>query len=780
VRLNADGSVDASFDPGSGANNSVRSFAVQPDGKILVGGLFTEFNGAPRESIVRLNQDGSLDASFAGVDFNFTTVTDIVIQPDGKILVGGNFFSVNGTTRTNIVRLNANGTLDANFNTPFLNTVVYDVALQPNGKIIIGGAFTSPINRIGRLEATGAPDLGFNFGRGIEGFFNGSVTDTVTQPDGKTVIVGNFDIVNGARHPGVARLNADGTLDTSFFLNGTLSGTIRTVALQLDGKIIIGGNFSINQGSVVFGRIARLFPNNGTVDPGFNVISSTGEVNSLAVQPNGLILVAGSFAQIGGAPAGNIARLHPNGSRDPTFNPNAVTNGRINKVLFLPDGNILIGGAFTTVNGTTRSRIARLSYYGTLDETFSLNLSSDVQSLAVQPDGKILIGGISFSFNGVSRGNIIRVNPNGTLDESFDARSLSGASVVDIEVQRNGKILVGQGFSTIGQPVNGVARLNADGTIDTSFNTITNASVFAVELLPGGKIIIGGLFDSVNNAPRIAVARLLNSATARRTTLFDFDGDGKSDVSVFRPTDGTWYLNRSASGFTAANFGLGTDRLTPEDYDGDGKTDIAVFRNGFWFRLNSSTNQYVALHFGQTGDIPVPADYDGDGKADMAVFRNGFWYVLQSSNNQFRAEQFGLSTDKPVPADYDGDGKTDFAVFRNGFWYVHGSQAGFTAVQFGISSDKPVVGDYDGDGKADQAVFREGIWYMQRSSLGFTGMQFGLASDIPTPADYDGDGKTDIAVFRNGNWYIQQSASNFRAIQFGVETDKPIPAAFIP
>ncbi|HEX8736905.1 MAG TPA: proprotein convertase P-domain-containing protein [Pyrinomonadaceae bacterium] len=263
---------------------------------------------------------------------------------------------------------------------------------------------------------------------------------------------------------------------------------------------------------------------------------------------------------------------------------------------------------------------------------------------------------------------------------------------------------------------------------------------------------------------------------------FDFDGDGKADLGVFRPADGVWYLQRSSQGFTGTQFGISSDKLVPADYDGDRKSDIAVFRDGNWYLLQSSNNQFRAQQFGLANDKPVPADYNGDGKAELAVYRDGNWYALDLANSQTTGVQFGIAGDKPVPADYDGDGKTDQAVYRDGVWYLLRSGAGFTAVQFGIASDRPVTGDYDGDGRADQAVYRNGNWYINRSLDGqFSAAQFGIASDIPTAADYDGDGKTDLAVYRDGSWYVLNTQSGgFTAAQFGLSTDKPVEAAFLP
>ncbi len=262
----------------------------------------------------------------------------------------------------------------------------------------------------------------------------------------------------------------------------------------------------------------------------------------------------------------------------------------------------------------------------------------------------------------------------------------------------------------------------------------------------------------------------------------DFDGDLRSDLSVFRT--GTWYLQRSSTGFFGLAFGIGTDAITPGDYDGDGKADIAVFRTDTWYLLRSSDGFVTSAQFGTSGDLPRAADYDGDGYTDLAVYRpsTNTYYVRRSSDLALVVQNWGIAGDVPLTADFDGDNRSDYGVFRNGTWHVMRSSAGYVATQFGSAGDRPVPADYDGDYKADFAVFRNGTWYLLRSTAGFAGIQWGIGTDMVTPGDYDGDGKDDIAIFRGstGTWHIQASTSGYVATQFGSNGDVAVPTGYIP
>ena len=796
ARLNQNGTVDDTFNPnGGGTNGGIYAVAIQTDGKILIGGVFSSYNGNSISNYARLNTDGTLDVNFGSSGFDNPTVEYFDIQPDGKILVAGKFNDF-ASRISPIIRLNADGSFDNSFNLSTADDAGYSIKLQPDGKIIATGFFAryggQDHGGIVKLNADGSIDSSFNT------IFStvGSIYAIAQQPDGKILVGGIFRSANGRSNTNIARFNLDGTIDTAFNTgigtqpeSSSLANFIYDITVQPDGKILVGGSFSDFNGEY-HTSIVRL-NSNGSVDNSFNTnfinLSQISIVRTIFVQSDGKILVGGYFLDSSfGQFYNGLVRLNADGLTDSTFKyPDNVIRGQVLQIAQQTDGKIIIGGTFVTVDSRTSNRIARLNLDGSLDTTFNsgAGANSGVFDLVLQPDGKILIGGSFTTYNGTSRNRFARINSNGSLDTTFNVGTGANDSIYAISLQADGKILIGGAFTSYnGNQANKLARINADGSFDSSFISGFGAdardSVREIVRQADGNILVGGVFDSYNGVARNSILRLTASNQAR--TRFDFDGDGRADVSVFRPSNSVWYLNQSTAGFTSVQFGNSTDKITPADFDGDGKTDIAVYRNGVWYLLRSQKG-FAQIQFGASGDIPVPADFDGDGAAELAVYRGGVWYLYNLVTNQTNIVQFGIASDVPVIGDFDGDGRNDYAVYRpsNGTWYLLNSTNGFTAVQFGIATDKPVVGDYDGDGRDDLAVFRSGIWYLLQSTSGFTSFQFGNPTDLPAPADYDGNGKTDAAVFRNGVWYILGSTNGVQIVQFGIADDNPTPNAFI-
>ena len=658
------------------------------------------------------------------------------------------------------------------------------------------------------------------------------VNSLAIQPDGKIIAVGSAGGMMGVR-----RYNSDGAPDTAF--NGAVTavqvvGDALGVALQADGKIVVVGNNG-NPANVDI-KVIR-YNTNGALDSTFDgdgivetpIGGSSDVAFAVKIQPDGKILVSGrsdsdpvfvnSFA---------IVRYNTNGSLDTTFDTDGIVivlgpgNAITDSMALQSDGKIVIAHNYYTGSAYALT-VLRYESDGSPDTSFDndgrvlTTVGTNVEQayVAIQKDGKIVVACSSYTSNAAGYDFwVVRYNTDGSTDDTFGNSGLvvtpigAGAAFDmprSIAIQANGKIVVG-GKSPNGSNLDFVAvRYNRNGSLDMKWGTGgvvrtdlggSSEAMNAVAIQTNGRIIGGGESDVGSPGTRkFALARY--SGDTGETS--DFDRDGQSDISVFRPSEGTWYVLASSSGsISGAKWGLATDELAAADYDGDLKTDFAVWRSGaaasLWI-LNSFDSTVRLEQFGQTGDDPsVIADYDGDGKADPAVFRPGavagqqsYFYYRGSFNNASGNTSFvpwGSSGDIAARGDYNGDGRFDPTIFRpaNGTWYsLNLNNNSSTATQWGISTDRLVPADYTGDGKTDLAVFRNGTWFILKSESGLVQYAYGgIPTDIPVPTDYDGDGRADVAVYRNGTWYIQQSTAGERTIPFGLSTDIPTPTSYLP
>ncbi|MEO6394019.1 MAG: FG-GAP-like repeat-containing protein [Pyrinomonadaceae bacterium] len=794
ARLNADGTLDGTFVTSQISSNALKT-VVQPDGKILLAGFFTTYGTTSRSRIMRLEANGALDTTFdPGTGFDGPVFT-ISRRADGTILAGGIFSIFNGTLRNDVALLKNDGSLDTSFvSSVFSGGIINTLLTGADGRTLIGGGVTFPSvarDTFALLGPTGTLDTSFT----LNATAPGGTRAIAIQPDGKMLVAGLFSRVNGTARPRLVRFNVDGTVDGGFNTSTANLNVVTNLMIQPDGKVLVGGaGLSQNTGSPGPSVALIRLNANGSYDTTFTPGVPARTAGAIALQPDGKIIFSYAIAVVGGTFTGDTSRLNLDGSLDASFDGLPLT---FETMVVQPNGTILAGGpvGLTYVGGgppETHNGILRMNADGSHDRTFRSGFISNengagftaVYDIERQPDGRILVGGTLYTGASTSPVAIARLDTMGSVDGSFALNTVSSPyefpRAEAIQTLPNGKIMVAGLFDHIGLlSQNNVARLNANGGVDPAFVTNTDGTAYDVAVDGTGQVLIGGDFETVNGTARTGLARLLSEPVTRKAA-YDFDGDGKSDISVFRPSDGNWYLLQSAAGFTGIHFGAAADQLAPADYDGDGKTDIAVFRDGTWYLLRSQAG-FLAINFGSTGDIPQPGDFTGDGKAELAVFRpsDGGWYKLDLAANSFTAVGFGQNGDRPVVADFDGDGKADPAVYRGGAWYILGSTQGFYGVTFGTATDKPVPADYDGDGKTDPAVFRNGSWYLLTGTSGFSAIQWGVTTDIPVPADYDGDGKADASVFRDGNWYLLRTSAGYLNVSFGSLGDKPIPNVLV-
>jgi uncharacterized repeat protein (TIGR03803 family) len=509
---------------------------------------------------------------------------------------------------------------------------------------------------------------------------------------------------------------------------------------------------------------------------------------------------------------GTLFRIAPSGALVTLFVFRALESGYDPGDLTVTTDGAMYG--YTATGGLGgRGTVFRASTDGSLTivHTFGVEESSPNSALVQGADGNL------WGTNG--GGYIFRLTPDGELAVVPNA-PLAGAFrlIAGIDGTMYGtlaRFMVGAfetwmfRLATSGAVTQGADRFidlsfafctqAADGTLfgtlegglvsvtpDLAYSFFATPPGFALTLIDGRDGYLYGTSSGGVNNDGTVFRVAPNVGHAPR--VGDFDGDGKSDLTVYRPSDSTWYTIGSLGSTQTFLWGAPDEIPVPADYAGDGLSDHAVFRpsDGSW-SITLFGGKFLGVRWGGSGDLPVPADYDGDGKADVAVFRpsNGTWYIISSATGVGWSVKFGASGDVPVPGDYDGDGLTDVAVFRpsTGMWYIGRSQTRDTVAQlWGGVGDIPVAGDYDGDGNTDIALFRPttGQWFIILSSSGTSRVEaFGTDGDIPVPGDYDGDGITDVGVFRpsTGMWYIARSGSpgTMVSTRWGGAGDVPFP-----
>ncbi|NBV24849.1 MAG: hypothetical protein EBS05_23385, partial [Proteobacteria bacterium] len=660
TRLNVDGSLDTSFNSGVGANGPVLNVALRSNGKLMVVGAFTTINGVSRNHYARLNADGGLDAIFdpgTGANNVVDALAVYIPPPVVPVQISGsaNFFTV--VNQTNIVDtgatsgvvnvtvfssqffgrvdnlriyyqntllLNSNLVASNSFTVPYgpgTSTVVtvtmdegsssaqlwnYTGSIVPSinasERVAVGGDFTS-INgvnrdRVAQLSESGPMDPTFGLGSGSSIVLGVGINTNYSLPTllGKSVVVGNFISLNGANVSRVARLNLDGSLDLSFGTGTGANDTVNTLVVQPDGKVIIGGFFT-NFNGVPRGRLARLNAN-GSLDTGFDTsIGANNVVLTVALQPDGRALVGGLFTGVNGTSRNFIARLNPDGTVDSTFNTSVGADGAVRAIAVQADGKVLVGGDFGTMNGTARSRLARLNTDGTLDAAFnnnSLGFNGFISALAVDASGRIIVGGSFTSVNGVVRSRIVRLTgATGTVDLTFDPGTGFDEYLSAITVQPDGKLLLVGGFTAFnGLQANRIARLNPDGSIDTTVNFGTGANNFvsAMAVQPWDqKILIGGAFTSVDGQARNGVARINAGANGAGGGNFEFSA--LTYLVDENATNSTVTVVRRGGLTGAATVQLATsDGTALQGVDYVGITNTLAFVNG-----QNATNLFVRI-----------------------------------------------------------------------------------------------------------------------------------------------------------------------------------------
>jgi uncharacterized delta-60 repeat protein len=499
------GTQESTYPGGVGPNGQVYAMAVDPDNKVVIAGNFGAYNGTTRLRVARVNTDGSNDVNFTPGTGANALIWDVKRTSGGQYYIAGNFTTFSGSTRTRVARLNSNGALDANFD-PGIgpNAQVRSVATQSSGKLIIAGDFLSfagntSVKYIARLNTDGSLDntfLGSNS-------FNNVIRSVVIQPDDKIIVVGQFTGYNGSNFKYIVRMNADGSLDNSFAVGTGFNDYTQSLALQPDGRVLVGGVFTAFNGAAnVRRRIARLTSTgglDGTFDAGLGV---TDWVYGIKVQPDGKVLISGDFTTAAGNTVGRIARLNANGIYDASFSGGTGASTTVRGIEII-NQRILIIGDYLTYNGTSKRYLTRL--YGDNSATVGGLLASYCTSATVSipytASGTFDAGNVftaqisdaSGSFASPVTIGTVASTGSGSISVTLPASSGSGyrfrinsSAPASTGVNNGSNITIGSGnsasISYAGSPYcgsTGTATPQLTGTNDGSYSSTAGLSINA-------------------------------------------------------------------------------------------------------------------------------------------------------------------------------------------------------------------------------------------------------------------------------------------------------------
>ena len=520
IRLNSDWSRDTTFvmwewfDAGWFNPGHISTLAIQEDGKVIVGGTFTRYNGVATNKIIRLHTGGTMDTEFLMWNWFNGEVTSLLIQNNGNIVVGWMFSSYDSIRANKLARLHTNGTIDTEF--PMwigFNDTIYSLTIQDDQKLLVGGTFTAyngvAVSKITRLHINGEKDASFV----VWNWFDNEIKTIVEQADGKIIAGWYFTTYNGMSANKIVRIHTNGTIDTGFLIWSGFNGTVWALAIQDDGKIIVGWAFTGYNWTTV-NKIARL-NSDGTLDTEFLIWSGfNNTINTLAIQGDGKIVVGWYFTAYNWTTANRIIRLNRNGSVDTGFFIWAGFTNVVSAIVIQSDGKIIIGWAFTTYSWVVVNRIVRTNTDGTLDTGFLIWSGfggTIVSALAIQNDGKIVVWGNFLTYQWAQASRIVRLNTDGTRDIDFVTNSGFIVSVNALAIQDNGKILVWGAFTTYKSlPANRIICLYSDGSRDPNFDVGSwfNNTVNTITIKNNKEIIVGWLFTTYQNQTDPYIASL--------------------------------------------------------------------------------------------------------------------------------------------------------------------------------------------------------------------------------------------------------------------------------